>query len=235
MFIIVSVGLYNEAHIQACCRSVDEQTCKDWVHIIVTDKAPISFDSQQYKNKRVFIANSGQNGAAANIMYAIPKKNRGDDVVCLVDLDDTISNHALDIESEVFENNDVLLAYGSYIMASGKPGRFNGAYKEKEDIRLSPWRCSHLKAFRISLWNYFVTRYAGRLMDRKGKYLQTGSDIAIMMNLYELAGHDRTRHVSPLIYCYNDLNPNNDHKIRGKEQKSVERYIRNQKPLRRMP
>lgn len=234
MFIVVSTGLYNEKLIEANVASVDAQTRQDFTHLLVLDNSPVSVRALMPSKNRMTVYNQGRNFDAKNT-YNVLSQCSGNDVVCIVNADDTIEPNALEVVGRCFEDESVLMTHGSYRTVSGAPARFNGPYKEGEDIRLSPWRCSHLKAFRLNLWRYMTQHYRETLMDRKRRFLKTASDVAIMMALYELAGHDRVRYVPEVIYVYNDVNPMNDHKVMKQDQKDMELWIRNRRPLRRMP
>jgi hypothetical protein len=220
MFIIVSVGLYNKRQIDRNIDSVDHQTIDDLTHIVLYD--------QEGKEK---------NHAAKNIALAIERGNiRDEDIVCLLDLDDCFNTpSALEVVEKAYRSTDILLTYGSYDMLSGRTPRFNGPYKEGEDVRLTPWRATHLKTFKMKLWRYFKKKYPHALLDHEGKYYRTAGDLAIMMPLFEIAGHDRTQFIPEKIYLYNDYNPLNEHKVFKEEQKETEFCIRHLKPCRRMP
>jgi glycosyltransferase involved in cell wall biosynthesis len=237
MFIIVSVGLFNEEHIERNIKAVDSQTYENWQHYIVIDNHRDNKYIVNEDKRRKIIFKRVRNYGTKNIhdiLAWVP--SRPHDVVCLVDLDDyLLGTNVLDVVGQAYQNSNILLTYGSYETESGRRPRFNGAYKEGEDIRLIPWRCSHLKTFQLGLWNYFTRRYPHALKDQIGNWLRTAGDVAIMMGLYECAGHERTCFIPDKIYLYNDYNPLNEHKVFKEEQKETEYYIRHQRPCRRMP
>lgn len=234
MFFILSCGLYKKEHILRNCNSIDAQTNADYWHVLMIDNSR-DYIPDISSSKRNAIYYNGINGSSKNTCYALNKFTvRTDDVVCMVDLDDELYPNALDVLKEYYSDPKVLLTYGSYENISGKPARFNGEYKEGEDIRLTKWRCSHLKTFRVSLWMAFVRQFkCKRMCDRSGAWLKAGADMAMMMNMYEIVGWDHTRHVPEVIYRYNDLNPLSDHRVRGDKQKEMEQYIRNMKPAKK--
>jgi hypothetical protein len=55
-----------------------------------------------------------------------------------------------------------------------------------------------------------------------------------MFPLMEMAGHSRMRFIKQVIYRYNDLNPDNDHKVRAQEQYETAKWLREQKPFERL-
>jgi hypothetical protein len=153
-----------------------------------------------------------------------------DDIIVLVDSDDYIVPDALAVIEHAYKDPNVWLTHGSYRMLSGRPARFNGAYKS-DNFRQLPWRASHPKTFRYGLFNHLG---GSDLLDKNGKAFQIASDHALMFPLMELTGLDRIRYIPDEIYVYNDLNPFNVHKVHKKEQKAADNYIRSIPPRERL-
>lgn len=235
--IVISAGLYNEEHIKQCSDTVVMQ-CGVLVkkHIIIMDCCPKEKEHSKYKNT-IEVHQIGKFGSVSNIFQGIRyAKPEPEDIICLLDLDDKLTSLQSLYTVESNYTGDTLLTYGSYTNRSN-PGhnvKFCGAYTENEDIRLAKWKASHLKTFKFKLWKELCSKYFRRLKDKSNNWLMSAGDMAIMMNLYELAGYDRTKWISEKIYEYNDINPLNDHKVDPILQKSTENYIRSQKPLQRI-
>jgi len=154
------------------------------------------------------------------------------DIIGDLDLDDTLPPDALETVARVYEEHpETLLTHGSYRMESGKPARFNGPY-EDEKFRAAPWRGTHFKTFKASLFHRIKTNDFKGPPD--GGWLMSGADMAMMLPMLELAGLDRIKYIDKEIYVYNDISPLNDHKTDPELQKTVERYLRKKKPYRRI-
>jgi len=152
-----------------------------------------------------------------------------EDIICDVDLDDYLLPGALKTVLGTYEQNPgTLLTYGSYCMESGKHARYNGEYKNN-NFRGSKWLASHLKTFKYKLYREIKVR---DINGHDGKPFMSAGDVALMMPMLEMAGLDRIKHIKKCLYCYNDLNPLNDHKVHSDEQKRNERYIRKVLPQR---
>lgn len=180
-----------------------------------------------YKNMesvtRIEVFNE-ERGAAHNYYEAIqsiPDKYTSMDVVCFVDLDDSLIS--LDPVIREYENDDVWITHGSYITLSGNIGLFNGRYTcPANKVRYAPWRGTHLKTARLGL----LRKLRKEHFQKDGEWLDVSSDMAMMFPLIEMAGMEHVRYIPEDIYWYNDLNPKNDHKIKGKRQKEIERWLR---------
>lgn len=95
-----------------------------------------------------------------------------------------------------------LVTYGSFIHADGRPG-FAAPYAPDDDVRVAPWRGTHLKTFRAGL---FQAIYHRDLRDEDGKWLMGARDQAFMLPMLEMAGHDRRRFIKDILYVYNFAN-----------------------------
>jgi hypothetical protein len=174
--------------------------------------------------------------AARNISDCINefvlKSSNNDDVICLLDGDDKlIDKNSLQAVEEAYKDKNVWVTHGSYIKNSGHYGGFNGEYKSTANIRKDPWRASHLKTFRVGLWKHLPE---DTFLDKDGEWLKVCSDTALMYPIIELASLKRVRFISKPIYLYNDLNPENDHKVSGVLQIETDKWIRNKNPLNKI-
>jgi len=213
-FQIISCGWKCEDTIKRCIESVEAQTYKEWDHDYVVDED-----------------DKGRFGKMKNFYY-LAHSAKPDNIICDLDLDDTIPPDALETVARVYEEHpETLLTHGSYRMESGKPARFNGPYQD-EKFRAAPWRGTHFKTFKASLFHRIkINDFKG---PPDGNWLMSGADMAFMLPMLEMAGLDRIKYISKEIYVYNDLSPLNDHKTAPALQKRVEKYLRNKKPYRRI-
>ena len=149
-----------------------------------------------------------------------------EDVICIVDADDTIDPHALEIINKHYERKHCLVTHGSYIKSSkGRKTRVSKPNAFGVKVRRSRWRSSHLKSFKFKLWQHFPKKY---LQDDEGNWGQAASDLGLMFTIIELAGLENVRHISKPIYFWKD---NTKFKTSGNKQKKWERIFRAKKIL----
>lgn len=180
--------------------------------------------------------------AAANIaeaigyLYLFNYKLKDEDIICLIDGDDWLCNsRALEIVLNTHKAG-AWLTYGSYITSTEQrtviPKKLHrGAYRNHENYRRVPWRASHLKTFRFGLYRKLKEDW---WKGPDGEALKVCSDLALMFPMLEMAGKEHIQYINKRLYVYNDENPENDHKVRGAEQKDVEMWLRSQKPYKKI-
>lgn len=215
-----------------CVASVELQSHTNWEHVVVIDSAPGAFPMYD-SDQRTVLYNDVRMGAAANIWLGIShlRQYRSVEVIVMLDGDDMLTEGALEFLNMVYEEDPELwLTWGSYRLESGAAKRLFSLPFENVNVRAEPWRASHLKAFRTGLANHIVPEW----FKMNGAWLQSASDLALMMPLLELSGPDHRSFISKVLYIYNDINPYNDHKIAPGLQKTCEREIRGREPLKRL-
>lgn len=224
-FVIVSCGLYNRDQIERNIESIDSQG-EEFYHWIVVDNHDSSYSVLE-GNNRMKIFRLGKNNSSANHVLALSQASG--DIICSVDLDDYLLPGALSYLKEVYSNPNIYLTYGSYACASGKSGRFAQRYGDKEKVRYNPFKASHLKSFRLKLWEKLDKDQLKSF--ETGEYYESAGDLAMMFPLMEMAGLHRCKFIEQPLYWYNDLNENNDHKLRRDIQLKCEIEIRNRDQL----
>ena len=180
-------------------------------------------------HKIIFKSRRGALGNLYSALTTLPIYDN--DIVIILDGDDfIIGEYVFLMLNERYNKEKVLLTYGQYITSFGNMGHC-AAYSEEEfkNLRQAPFKASHLKSFKYSLFRKFLSYdpNAYHLKDAAGMFYAVTYDMAIMMPLMEIAGFERILFVSNILYCYR-LHPNNDHeKPNGRQlQLSVEREIR---------
>ena len=234
-FIIISTGLWNLDYILANIESVNKQTVSGWLHLVVIDnKAEESPLVKEHQNRKYYIRKD-RHYDLENTLWAIKENEKeihDDDIICILNLDDTLLPNALESVKKIYEGNpQALLTYGSYIHLSGRPGRFAAPYQQWESIRLIPWKGSHFRTFKAKLWRAIPDEC---LRDSSERYFHTASDLVTTWAMMELAGLERCVYNPEVVYVYNDQNPDSDHRVRAKEQRDAEAQIRRQQPLKRI-
>lgn len=167
-----------------------------------------------------------------NTMYRL----KDGDLIILVDGDDALINEtAISEVVRTYERTGCWLTYGSYVNKSeflkGTPYRVHrGMYPNNEEYRRMPWRASHLKTFLYGLYKSIDKED----FKKDGEWLQVCSDLALMFPMLEMAGKERIRQIEKPLYIYNDMNELNDHKTVPFEQINMDKWLRAQKPYKKI-
>jgi hypothetical protein len=228
MIHVIITGLPSIAKAVASAMS-QTVMCKIWA---IEDNSEVE-RYEETKDELIYYR-KGRHYKAANIWHLLDYyvKAQPEDVVCLLDGDDTFKNrHALEPIVAAYHHPGIWLTYGSYDKLSGDGRNFNGPYRGDKPVRKANWHATHLKTFKFGLWEHLPKRC---LMDSDGHWLKVCSDTAIMYPLIEMAGYDRTKYIKQTIYTYNDDNPDNDHKTMPEEQLATDKWLRSQEPFKRL-
>jgi glycosyltransferase involved in cell wall biosynthesis len=156
--------------------------------------------------------------ALANIHNAIINFSTDpDDIIFILYGDDWLVNkNVLKKINEYYNQYDCLLTYGSSKLSDGKKC-YSSNYLEKEFpiIRRVTPKFSHPLTFRKSLYNKFCEsdpRF-DQFVDKTNNWFTSCSNYAIFYPLADLAGFEKTLHITDIIYIYNIDNPLNSEKI----------------------
>jgi len=235
MIKIIIRGRNCEKYLIECLNSIRVNAFDEWQAYIILDnpedrsailvKAFLKLDSRF--NLQV---NKKQYGVAANIWKGIKFANpKPEDIIAIVDADDTIRSKSLGLINDKYLNNSsLLLTHGSfYRMDKKRSTKTSRAYSPNKPVRKQSWRASHLKTFKFKLFQHFQKEW---LKDANGNWLQAASDVALMMPLIELAGFDRIKFIKQITYEWRMTSQ----KTRGHVQKRNKDYVMKQKPLKRL-
>jgi len=183
------------------------------------------------------IKNKTKNFALKNISLAIKAAPISDeDVVIVLDGDDWLpSTDVLNYLTKVYNEEDVLLTYGSYEeFPSGERGVEPSPYPNEviknNSFRGDMWRASHLRTFKYKLWKQIDQK---DLIDNDGEYYKMAYDQAMMLPMLEMAGQ-KIRYIDEVLHVYNRVNPLNVDKQKAQEQFQTMKRIRAKKPYSRV-
>ncbi len=155
----------------------------------------------------------------------------GDEVVVILDGDDRLANDkVLSFLNRIYQDPDVWLTYGSYVNASdGQRGQFCAQLPltviEHNRYRHYPWVSSHLRSFYG--WLFQKIRVAD--LQQNGEFFKCAGDLAMSYPMLEIAG-THSRHVSDVLYVYNDVTPFNEYKLDFAMLRDTTFYIRGLPP-----
>jgi hypothetical protein len=121
-----------------------------------------------------------------------------EDVIVWVDLDDELCDARALARVAEEHAKGAWVTHGSFRYGDGRPG-FAAPYKPGESFRTSPWRLTHLKSFRAGLLHRIKLEH----LQRDGVWIDRAVDMALMMPMAEMAGHDRCVFMPENMVTYN--------------------------------
>jgi len=173
-----------------------------------------------------YIKNKKRIGAMANHIRAI-YSCKDQEVVVQVDGDDLLRHpHVLKKLDEVYQNKDVWVTYGSHmLLSSGKRGPYSSPIPEQVlkagTIRRHKWCTSHLRTFYAALFKNIALKD----FKYKNQFVLVACDIAFMLPIVEMASM-HVYYIDDLLYIYNDLSEQNDHKLHRDLVIATTNYLR---------
>ncbi len=237
-FQIIIRGRNCKKYISDCLKSLRGQSYANWLATVILDAPTDGSESIACRyatlDSRICVyVNKKHKGVAANMWHGMKLADAGpEDVIAWLDADDELPGGALKIVAKAYEKKPELLAtHGSYWrMDLKRRTKMSRAYNKS--VRKESWRGSHLKTFKHKLMEHFPKKY---LKDKRGKWYQASSDVALMIPVLELAGLDRVKFIRKYTYkwrmtssaIYKD-------KTGAKLQLKNKREIMAKKPLRRV-
>ena len=237
---LVVIPFHNvKPYIGECANSLMSQRYRHWRAILSDDAS--DDDSARYipTDGRFTIRRSERRMTAlANIHHSIVSSSPSDDdVICILDGDDhLIRPDALDILSAIYSDPTAMLSYGQYVNSNGGIGHCRALPSEAFGVlrRIGFWT-SHMRTFRYALYRELMRQDPGLTCyrDAGGEMYTMCADVATMIPLLEIAGHDRVRFNPHPIYYYRQ-HPQNDHAKDQSMQKRMEIEIFSKKPFDRL-
>jgi len=230
--IVVIAPMYNaERYITRCIESVGTQDYNNWEMVVIDDASTdrsylTAYDAAaKYGRGRVTVISNDTNmGAVYNQINIIRAHCEPDDIVMLLDGDDSLVN-----DNQIFHMYNNLydgtteFTYGSMwsmvdnipLIAQPYPEHIkqNRAYREHKFNWNMPY--THLRTFKASLLDDVDD---SNFQDENGNWFKAGGDGAVFYTLIERAKPDAVKAVTDIVYMYNDMNPLNDYKVNGEEQ-----------------
>jgi glycosyltransferase involved in cell wall biosynthesis len=153
-------------------------------------------------------------------------------IVVTLDGDDWFpdSTHVLAYINEVYQDPQVWMTYGQFQQypsdQRGWCADIPNYIKQLHAYRDYSWVTSHLRTYYAGLFHAIPIGY----FMRNGSFLNSTSDVAIMLALLELSG-GKALCIQDILYMYNTTNENSDFRIRFLEQISNDYWIRSRTRL----
>ena len=148
-----------------------------------------------------------------------------EDVIVWVDGDDQLATYdSLAIVASTYASTDCWLTYGSFMNSLKQ--RIGRPYDHRTILnnafRSAPWWASHLKTFKLALWNQLD---ASELQSSNGEWFQQAVDLAVMFPLMEMAGFHQ-RFIPDVVYLYNSSRSDSVSNTQRSSQKKEDKLLR---------
>ena len=233
--IVVITPMYNaEQYIAKCIESVTTQDYDNYHMYVINDASTDrSYEiALKYQSEHVTVFKNDTNqGAVYNQIRAIEKFCKDEDIVILLDGDDSLVN---DNTVFIYYNNiydgSTEFTYGScWSMVDNIPlisQPYPEAVKQSKTYRqhhfnwIMPY--THLRTFKKYLINDIDE---SSFKDSRGQWYKAGGDGSVFYSLIEAADPAKVKCLQDVVYNYNDINPINDYKVNGQEQTAAAREI----------
>jgi glycosyltransferase involved in cell wall biosynthesis len=231
----IVIPAYNVSKwVERTIESVLIQDFKDFECVFIDDMSTdntVELVKGKIKNDQRFkiIQNTEKKYGLRNYYEGINfLKPRDNDIIITLDGDDWFPyNNVLTKVNEIYEKKQCWLTYGSYM---NYPSRMKSDWikqpsfeiVENSLFRSSDWVYSHLRTFKYGLFKRIDIK---DFKDMDGKWFEVSWDLAFMFPMLEMAGH-KVVYLSDVLYVYNIETENNDYKVRTKEVRRMDNYIR---------
>lgn len=218
MKLIILTTSYNcENYIERCLLSIKSQSHKNFICYITDD---LSTDTTIKKieecicddNRFILIKNKEKKYQGGNYDQVIRDNHDiSDEDVCIeVDGDDWLpDSNVFKRIHEVFEDNNIWIANGSFKYHDGRSG-FAKAYTSFDNIRNETFTLTHIRTWRAFLWRKIKEE---DLKDKNGNFWKVAGDLSFMYPMVEMSGIEHYKFMPQINYIYNEENPINDHKV----------------------
>lgn len=243
-FVILIATYNNEKFVEHNLRNALKQNYSSYRIIIIDDASTDSTLSEiqkivsnsPKKNIVTLVHNETRQGALANHYYAIHNLIEDDEIVVILDGDDTLPNRkVLLVLNEAYSKNDIWLTFGQYREKIGGSIGFNKPFPadviRNNSFRKWPNIPSHLRTFYA--WLFKQIKKEDLMLD--GNFFSMCADMAAMIPMIEMAGERHKCFERRVLYIYNNNNPLSDHVISREYQQQIDAHIRSLKPYQRLP
>ena len=244
--IVVIIPSYNNE--QWCKRNLESVFLQDYENyrVIYIDDCSsdhtyplVQYLIQEFRQEHrvTLIHNVTRKGAMENLYNAI-HPCPDDAIVATLDGDDFLAGpHVLKRINQAYQNPNVWLTYGQFMMWPGgqlgwcTPLResmvSNNAYREETDLLVSHLRTFYAWLFKLIKREDFIFN---------GSFFTMAWDKAMLIPMLEMA-YGKFQFIPDVLYLYNVSNPINDHKVSAQLQNYLYQIIRQKpkyKPYHRM-
>lgn len=231
---IITPFFNSQDYIETTIDSIASQDYKNWHCYLIDDhstdnsnkivKEKINSLSKNIREKFSIIENSSNQGALKNQVTTIKKYCNNDDIIVLLDGDDSLKNdpYIFELLNSTYHQG-YEFTYGSCwsladnipLIAQDYPEHIKQT-KKFRDFHFNwilPY--THLRTFRKKLINDIPEDI---FKNDKNEWLRAGGDVTLFYETIERANPTKIKAIKEILVNYNDKNPLNDYKINNNEQ-----------------
>lgn len=242
----IIVPFYNaEKYIERCLMSALTQKYTDFKVVCINDASTDNSNklvleiAKLFPDKLIYVNNPDRMGAMHNHQSAIYNHVNPEDIVVHLDGDDYLAHRkVLTYIDDLYKSSGCELMYGQYKREDGSIGTSKPFNSEEhfKNLRSLPFVFSHIRTFKGKLFHEIKKQDPDLncFKDNNGNWLDVSCDVAMMTPLLEIAGYSKIKFNDVPLYIYNDSNPISDFRTKLAKQEAVERYVRSQKPFKKL-
>lgn len=237
--LVVCIPSYNNAlYYEECLKSVFLQKYSNYRVIYIDDassdntyKLVVKYVNDNNQEDRVIVLKNSHNMGMLYNHCCMAEFCEGHEIIVSLDGDDKfIDENVLSRINQAYADSDVWATYGQFIEIGEKyhqkPRAIPKDKLKSMSIRKMPFLFMQPRTYYAALFHKIPRKY----FMFGGNFYKAAGDVAIMMFIMDLSG-EHTYFIPEILYCYNNNNPINDHKVNRKNQLFCEKTIKLIPPL----
>ena len=184
--------------------------------------------------KKFKIISNSQNMKALYNLYTQIHASQEGTIIVTLDGDDALAGvNVLNTLNKLYQDPNCWMTVGSYVQDDNYMVVSPSVSEDywSQNIRKIPWSFSHLRTFRKEL---FCKIDEKDLLDLDNRFYQCTFDRAMMYPMVEMAGKDRIKLVSDILYIYNRNNPISVDRVQRYDQLRIESQISKKEPYKKI-
>jgi glycosyltransferase involved in cell wall biosynthesis len=204
-FLIVCFFHNAAEYIEKCVGSIMSQDYQNYRVLFVDDASTDNtIDLIDNNEKFIKIKNQENKGLLYNYVTYLPTYANDDDIIIVLDGDDSLyGNKVLSYLNNFYNENNCLVTYGQSLWTDGRKG-FARQYTEQEFNNLSKnqFLASHLRTFKYTCFKELTNQDQNfdSFKDKNGNFYMMSGDVATMYPIMEIAGFEKVKYIDKIFY-----------------------------------
>lgn len=223
---IISVGWNCAPYIDETVKCLQNQTNRNWICYMLDDKSTDNTWDKMTKitDPRIRVFRNDQNmGAAYSRMRLIKMLPCKDNVVGVLDLDDTLHSQALERVYNLYKNPEIKMSFGRYLAMYGNSPKNEFFTKIEIDTQKIGnnrlFLCPPFRTFRYTLTNEIGFE---DMKDESGKFYQTCTDVVLVFNLLKQVKYQNVHLFKEVMYYHrNNRKDSSLNKFGGQNKRKI--------------
>jgi len=226
--IILSTGYNCGKFIEEWWQSLKNQTYENFIVVAINDCSNDDTSAKLHNivdDRLIVLDTEERNYALANQTTVLARTIdlSDEDIICIVDLDDTLKPDAIETIKNIYEDDNVWLSYGSFEPRNFDPSKpIDWSYPIRKQ-----WSYSALRTYK---WFLYKNIKFNDFFDDKGNFMNEAVDHVLMFPMLEMAGKEHVYYNEKVIYNYR-VYENNEYKT-NKNSFRIAQHCKNKKQYR---